>query len=359
MNNVFFDEAGNTGTNLSDEQQPIFCLATNCYSDDEARELLKGFNQMQSEELHFKKLRKTNSGRRKIIDLLNHELIVPSKIDYYVSDKRFCITALIIDLILEPIYRKLNYDLYKDGYSLCLANWLHYNGMKNFNEFNSLQNTVIHLFRKENVDSSDIDDFLFKIELLKNLINDRTLNDYFFRPIINSKHLLSNLFYCHDKYQLDVTLGSFTWLVNSWGNKLGKKFNVYHDESKQIEYYKEFILFTTEIPTKSVGYINKEIHFPLKINELMLIDSKASLGIQISDIIASSIYYLFKKKYVEKNDDEFAEQIFNSKLAEIPHGTMLYKPNFTPDLLGKRGSSNDVINYLVEQQIEHERKHIR
>lgn len=73
MNKIYFDEAGNTGADLLNKDQNIFILCSNSYTKEETEEFIKLFK--NKSELHFVKLKKSEEGRKSIINFLNHPLI--------------------------------------------------------------------------------------------------------------------------------------------------------------------------------------------------------------------------------------------------------------------------------------------
>lgn len=54
MNNVYFDEAGNSGFQLLDPVQPVFVLASNCFDESTATEMIKLLNVQKGGEAKFK-----------------------------------------------------------------------------------------------------------------------------------------------------------------------------------------------------------------------------------------------------------------------------------------------------------------
>ena len=64
---VYFDEAGNTGQDLLNVDQPVFGLAANNFDDDTADSLVSCLHSSQSQEAKFKNLKKTQAGQNKII----------------------------------------------------------------------------------------------------------------------------------------------------------------------------------------------------------------------------------------------------------------------------------------------------
>lgn len=85
---IYFDEAGNTGSNLLDPEQPFFVLASTNFSDDEVNELVNIF-ETNSEELHFLNLRKSPKHQAKLLEFFNHDLITTATVKFSFADKKF------------------------------------------------------------------------------------------------------------------------------------------------------------------------------------------------------------------------------------------------------------------------------
>ncbi|WP_252499170.1 DUF3800 domain-containing protein, partial [Escherichia coli] len=73
--NIYFDESGNTGSNLLDPNQPVFSLASCSFSDNDARNLIGLLNSRSPLEAHFKNLKRRKNGQDAIIRFMSSKLI--------------------------------------------------------------------------------------------------------------------------------------------------------------------------------------------------------------------------------------------------------------------------------------------
>ena len=65
---VFFDEAGNSGDNLLDADQPLFTLLSHDFGEKEAELLLAPIRKSSNaKELHFKNLKKYSKTQKAIL----------------------------------------------------------------------------------------------------------------------------------------------------------------------------------------------------------------------------------------------------------------------------------------------------
>lgn len=73
---VCFDEAGNTSQHLVDPNQPVFTTAGVAPSEEHLGQIRDVLEWRPDEELHFAVLRRSRSGRRRILALCESELAV-------------------------------------------------------------------------------------------------------------------------------------------------------------------------------------------------------------------------------------------------------------------------------------------
>ncbi|OBW40239.1 hypothetical protein AB670_03437 [Chryseobacterium sp. MOF25P] len=164
--NLYFDESGNSGENLLDKEQPVFVLLSHNLSQEQSLELLNNFD-TNSDEIHFKKIRRYYKNHQKLIDVLNSDLIDYSsvKIAYYY--KKFAICAHLVDQVVETYYFKNGMSFYEESLNIKYANAL-YMYCESFElqyEFNKLLELFQKMFRDKTIDS--IDEFYELAEIIK------------------------------------------------------------------------------------------------------------------------------------------------------------------------------------------------
>lgn len=102
MNDIYyFDEAGFTGSDLSNADQPYFCLVSARFTDNEILQIKNDLSLQDDTELHFKKLYKSPSGQKRILALLGHPLMDKKHIKIGIALKRYCVYAQIVDVLIE------------------------------------------------------------------------------------------------------------------------------------------------------------------------------------------------------------------------------------------------------------------
>lgn len=344
--NIYIDEAGNTGQDLLNAAQGVFVLASNNYSDRELRILSSLFSNLN--ELHFIKLKESNSGRIEILSLLDHPLIIEKHINCFIAHKAYVATAQIVDRLIEPVMYDKNIDIYKGGTNIAMANFIYHLGMGQIWDkliFERMLKAFMEMMRKKR--EEDIEEFYNSLEVLSNHPNtkERDLID----PILESKHQIQEILHSIDKFALDVTLSGFYILCDKWYKKTKNKLRIIQDDSKQIEHYKEHIDFTTKlkIEQKNIGYDSRRMIYPTQISALNLVPSDSSLGVQISDILASSIAFMYNNKNTKQKN--FVEKIKISKLVNLTnHYTVWPNEKVTPEQLEmNKGEGENILDFLA------------
>ncbi len=344
---IYFDEAGNTGANLLDHEQPFFVLASNNFSNEEIEKLVNLF-QIQSNELHFVTLRKYPKYQKQLINFLNDDLINSAKVKYSLIDKRYISIANMVDLLIEPVLYDAEIDIYKNGLNIAYSNMLYIGGQSIWNgiQFELMLSNFVKMMRNKTEESTE--DFY---SLLSHLYKSSTQDwKKLLEPIMESKNQIESIFESAHKYSIDPCFPALVVLCDLWYKELGKDFDILHDNSKQIQFWEEMIQFISDkskMDEMEVGFDYRTMTFPLKINSLQLIDSKNYKGIQISDIIASSITYALKERK-KGNNDKFVTELLNCKLFDMFHHAIIPSTNVTPEQLNiVEGKGINTLDYLV------------
>ncbi|MFK7799414.1 MAG: DUF3800 domain-containing protein [Aureispira sp.] len=345
---IAFDEAGNTGQNLLDISQPIFALGSVSFNNNELNELYNIFD-VNSTELHFKKLRKYSKSQKQLLAFCDHKLITFSKVKFSISDKRYAVFAQMVDLLIEPVLHKEGIDIYKYGMNIGYTNTLYAMAENVWNKeiVQMVLKGFVRLVKTKSPQSAI--DFYSSVELLNNSISDK--DQALLTPIIASWEVISKILNTLFKYSIDLTYPSFSILCDWWYRELNQKFDILHDESKQIDYWKEMIEFTTNssfMEEKEVGYDNRKMIYPLKINKLELVDSKLSKAVQLADLVASSVTYALKE-LKEQKKNSFVEELIKTRLFQIKHHAIIPTKAVTPSGLGmEKGEGENPLDYLAD-----------
>lgn len=347
--NIYIDESGNTGQDLLNQEQKVFVLATNNFSVEEIDILTSIFE--SKSELHFKKLRNSDSGRASIIQLLNHPLITEKNILCLTGHKEYATVGQIVDQIIEPVLYDNDIDIYQYGQNIALTNFIFSFGNHFWDKelFMSFLNSFVKMMRTKTEET--INEFYKASKLLFN--STKTKERDLILPVLQSENQITDILERVSKYTIDLTLSSFYILCDLWYKKVNKKLNIFQDNSKQMEHYKEYIEFTKNlnIPKQEIGFDSRKITFPTQIEKMELVDSQNYLGVQISDLIASSIGFMYSNDNLKQKN--FVEQIQNSKLLNLSNYYTIWPNSYvTPEELKmEKGEGQNVLDFLATEMI--------
>ncbi len=162
-----------------------------------------------------------------------------------------------------------------------------------------------NMMRKQTKES--IEDFYLNVDILSS-ISDECLSKLM-KCIYLSRYILDHVLIEDNKYCLDTTVTSLLCMVDHWYKKLKSKMNVITDDSKPIKRSLDIIKQLSEIDVKPqfVGYDTRKNIFPLPIASIAMVDSKINFGVQLADLIASSISFI-------SGDTTFKYQKFQEEL---------------------------------------------
>ncbi len=318
--NLYFDESGNSGENLLDKEQPVFVLLSHNLSQEQSLELLNNFD-TNSDEIHFKKIRRYYKNHQKLIDVLNSDLIDYSsvKIAYYY--KKFAICAHLVDQVVETYYFKNGMSFYEESLNIKYANAL-YMYCESFElqyEFNKLLELFQKMFRDKTIDS--IDEFYELADIIKVKFKDNEEGTDFIHPISDSRRYIDEILSSEKKYRMELTIPSITILCDIWYKETGNMIDIIHDESKSLKEWEDTILELSDqnIPQRQIGLDTRTMTFPLPITSITRVDSKDYPQVQLADLIGSAFAYYAKCILLGENiADPLAILISESKLANIP-----------------------------------------
>ena len=355
---IAFDESGNTGQNLLDENQPYFALGSVNYNEDQLDEIFKIFDS-SAVELHFKSLKKYQKSKKQIIELCNHDLLSFKNVKYYIVNKKIALIGHIVDRFIEPVLYEIGKNIYKDRSNLVLTNLLYVFSQQAWNKdlvkkfLFSFQNFI----RQPSIKS--ISEFYSSnSNLIKSIDDDNQKN--LLKIIDSSKLLMDIIIDSIEPYTIDLTFPTFNVLTHKWYEELNSTFEIIHDNSKAIEFWKsviEILADPQKMDEKEVGYGNEKMTYPLKFTKLELVNSEDYRLVQIADLLTSSLCFGLKNQF-QKNEIEFVKQLWQSKLFNIEHVSMrpIDDSILMSFILEGDQIGTDALDYLTEMHVKNEVK---
>lgn len=291
MRRVFFDESGNTGQNLIDEADPIFVLASCSFQAEEEQEVLSHFQQFKGPELKFSRLRKRAAGQKAVLAFLRSAHVTSKTVAAFVIHKPFMVVTKYCDLVLEPSFRKAGVDFYKRGTNIATANLL---------------TTTMPVFLNPTTWSNFLSLFVRVVRERKpSLFNEwQTLSELIFAHLEQTQRkaadFIAPVFLMSDSSELLEGLGNdeldplvpaYYVIVDHWGKSIGGVYEVIADESKVLAKERGRLLTLADPNLKpvSAGYDRRTMDFPLKVSEIVGVDSTTHRQVQLSDILGGAL----------------------------------------------------------------------
>ena len=290
---VAFDEAGNTGANLLDSDQPCFALSSVYYTNDEAEKILSAAATGQASEVHFAGLKKRSSGRRKVLGILNSPLLTPEKAKIFLVYKPYLVITKIVDMLIEDLLHRDGIDLFENGANIALSNVLFYciPAFCGENAFQKIQQAFIEMVRTKK--NAEIMNFYSAVyEARKRCKSSQFVPQL--KTITRTREILRNNLSNWRHTDLDPALPCFMNLAGAWSDQFGEAFSILHDDSKPIDFDRDLIesLMDPNAEDIRVGRDRRTTPLFIKSTGITFVDSKVVKQVQVADILAGATAYL-------------------------------------------------------------------
>lgn len=333
---IYMDESGNTGSDLLNKQQPVFTTASCDFTDEEARYLLSKLPFSNADEVHFKRLRKTVSGQKAIVELLSDELINLERVKVHLIHKEFMVLTKIIDILVEHYLDKLHYDLYKNGHNIALSNMLWYclPLFCDASQVKAMYAAFVDMMRSK--EEAAISRFYDEVLMLKETNSNERFNEHL-DLILATRHTAHNAIARLDKFAIDPCVPALFIHCVQWGDVYPEGFAVKHDNSNALEQQQHMVTQFMDWTKQEIvaGYDRRKFTLPLKSKELEFVCSKEVKQVQVMDVLASGLAYWASKII----SGDTSDPLFN-KLEEvgfdglIGHNKIWPEPSVKPQELG-------------------------
>lgn len=328
---LYFDEAGYTGPDLTNLQQPYFTLASISLTDVEAVEMKKKIRYEEwGKEFHFLGMYKNPQGRQMLNRVFNYPFMDIQHVMPSFANKRFCIYANIVNILVETLYHNNGINIYQGANNLILANGLYYFAKLHPNKelIVEFESNFVKMVREQSNES--IANFYRTTDKLR--FNNETKSGFF--DMLSE--LPPTIIYIREallgkKFYIDLTVPLFSFSIQEWYKKTGIKNDVLFDSSEPFYANKEYLesLRDMEVPETEVGYGegNGKHVYPLPVGKMELAKSHDEFGIQLADIYASALNFALtprSDKYVKYQDELKRLPIFQNIQLNIAPSTIEY-----------------------------------
>ncbi|WP_254055739.1 DUF3800 domain-containing protein [Ruegeria sp. EL01] len=276
------DESGYTGFDLLNADQRFQGASAIAIDNDDAGRLIKEhFPRLQAPELKYSALSRRASNHSRLLGLMK-DLLSDFDCVTYVADKRFMLTLMFVDYSVEPYYYERGVDLYENGQNYAMASMLHMAGPALLGEieFAALMDAFQRAMKEKNSQS------LQKLVEAAGATNWGELPEvlgplarYADRDCLSaiSTHGVST----------DIAIVVLISLITRMEVMAEGDYRVEHDQSKNLSTYHNLLQRYIE-HDEEVEFCATEItslRFPLKLNEVVQVDSKSSPAVQLADVM--------------------------------------------------------------------------
>ncbi|MES3004287.1 MAG: DUF3800 domain-containing protein [Pseudomonadota bacterium] len=355
---IFCDEAGNSGANLLDPEQPLFVLASNDFTAGEAEHLLGYVRSNQGAEPKFSRIKRSAEGVRGLIRFLSDPTLKEDRIVTDVYHKRFMVMAKLVDLIEETLVHEVGGDLYERGGNIAMANLLFYClpvfcGTELTDSF--LQAFVALVRGRSDEDAKKFyaigrrlragsKNEKFKAQL--DLLTEERYFKSWFTDEINST-------------SLDPAIPALFQHLVAWGSRRKMEFDVMHDRSKPVLASQadfEAMMAVAGDQIRSIGRDRRTIEFPLRARTLTQANSQDHPQLQIADLCAGLTNHMYRCM-VDGQFDELGEAAKSLGCVEWAVNGLFPEPKVTPEALGTAdttgsNSIEEMSKYLFEKRFK-------
>lgn len=300
MNNrtqtFYFDEAGFTGNNLLDPAQPVFVYAGVAIDEGHAQQIhsdtLSRFR-INAQELKGANMVRYHRGRSAISWILG-ECIQSSHI--MVADKEYTLAGKFFEYICEPILAAQNSLFYSIEFHKFVATFLYLSyksGDPNANDI--LKNFAEMMMSIEpakleavlsSLDHLDQSHPLGKILAFASCHRKRIEDEI---RVLKESGSMGN-------WSLELSITALHWLLASWGEEF-EVLDVYCDKSRPLQASLPFLQNFIGREDKVYMWLGNRRTPSIVYNlsgPINLVDSKDFPGVQIADILSSSLNYALK-----------------------------------------------------------------
>jgi hypothetical protein len=296
---VYLDEAGLSGNKLSDKKSPIFVFTSVAMPAAEADELVEQVVRdfrIQGGELKGKNLTKTTAGRKAIAEILAKCLPRSNSI---IFDKTFALCCKLFEYIFEPVIANKSSLFYDIGFNRFVAHWLYVELIATGEsvardlllDFEKMmrQQDIVGLKKLFGATTPSTEAERISAQIFNFAMAHR---EAVLREIesVRSVGAIGN-------WVLDLSDTAVASLLCDWGEKFDE-LDVYCDRSKPLEALR--IAFDCMVGRKDKTYVTMggrtELITYNLVRPIQFVDSADQKGVQLADVIASTLLYAFRHR---------------------------------------------------------------
>lgn len=345
---LYFDEAGFTGSNLLDPQQPFFAIASTDIDDASADAILTGaFPRYRGAEVKFSAI--WNSTNRKGLIPFARAFAESGRDGFvYMINKRFAVLTKLVDFLIEPYVTDAGYDFYADGFCWKYCNYIHFG----FEQFAppELLSAVVRAYQRFSRDPTR--ENLHGLQTLLGIMAGSTEQpvQVFLEQMELGARLLDrradlSLFRGSDDLQMTTMVA----IVCHWRQRYPEDFAVVHDASSNFLRSKAAwdCITNPDVPRQMHrSGDGSETEWPLRVISTTAVDSRASRAIQCCDLIAGLSNRHFDAN-LSAEDRAFLDEVIDAGLKGVPFNGIRPETVFPDQIPPRRRAGPDIVDQMT------------
>jgi hypothetical protein len=309
---IYFDEAGNTGSDLMNKEQTLYVLCSSVIQENEAKTIVENYFG-KNRNVHFKNLKQSKINQKIILNLFDENTaLFKDKFRSCFYHKKYLILCQMLNHLYEPQLYEDGIDYYDGGMNIAHANMFYVcsYGFCGENKIDALLNAFVNMIR---IKTNKEINLFFKVleDAIKNCKREDFKADLYI--LLRIKDNINEYISSLDKYILDPAMHALIGLVEQWLKELNEGIDIIHDRSNSVNVTKKYLEMLVNINTQpiNIGYGEFKTLLPLKVNSFKFESSELSYSIQLCDILASSIFFINNEK------EEIDKKDFKNELTNI------------------------------------------
>lgn len=288
---IYCDEAGFTGNNMLDAQQPMFTYASVAMDQTEARDLIVHIRQrhhIQARELKGKDLARSSAGRAVILDTLQ---LMRGRYLVTAYDKKLSLACKFFEYVFEPVLARNNSLFYQNDFHKFIATLVYMTFRCNEEPIVEIITQFQRFMRSLNPQDAPIifDGKTSDIDMREPLTNIAYFIDGYRDIILQESDHIHN-------WVLDLSISALWSHLAHWGDRFDI-LDVLCDDSKSLRDFAPVLDVMVNRPDKErVTICGKER--PVTFNIVRPVEFGSSLeepGLQLADVASSALLQARKR----------------------------------------------------------------
>lgn len=345
---MYFDEAGFTGSNLLDGDQPYFAVASTVLNPKDAGDVLReSFPNYQGQEFKFSNIWRSQKHRNRLPEFARRIGASPELVFIWWVDKKFAVLCKIVDYLVEPIITDAGYDFYADGFSLKFTNYIHF-GLTQVSK-NDLYADILQTYQRFSRNPNQASLKTLQRDVRKLIIKAGEPMRSLLKPVSTGADLFElhsdlDSFGSTDDIQLTCVMRS----VAHWRNIFSEDFQIVHDESSNFFRRRHLWdrLVSRSVPDQLLPAADgTDIEFPLSVLSTISSDSKENDAVQLCDILAGLT--VRSLEFRDREGCQLLKDVMDAGFGLVPCGAIRPGTEF-PEFPPKSLTGPDAIDRVTE-----------